>query len=70
MVRARYAFGKVALEALDSEWIADGTISAETNEQTIAYCRRHSGQRFSSFLEADQYIVKVSEGQTFGFERD
>lgn len=70
MVRAHYAFGKITMEALDSEWVADGTLSPETNEQTIAYCRRHSGHRFRSLQEAQGYIERASDGQTFGFERD
>lgn len=70
MVRASYAFGKVTLESLDDEWVKDGTISAITNEQTIAYCQRYSNARFKSLNEADQYIVKISDGQTFGFEKD
>lgn len=68
MVIATYAFGKVEFRALDSDWVKDGTISAETNEQTIAYCRRHSGHRFRSLQEADQYVVRASDGQTFGFD--
>lgn len=70
MVRASYVFGKVTLKALDDEWVKGGTISAKTNEQTIAYCQRHSNARFKNLIEADQYIVKISDGQTFGFEKD
>ncbi len=70
MVKARYAFGKVTLEALDDDWLAEGIISAETDAQTKAYCQRYTNKRIKSLIEADQYIVKISEGQTFGFEKD
>lgn len=70
MVRARYAFGRVTLEALDQEWVEQGIISTETAAATAAYCRRHTGMRCRSFADADAYVVDISDGQTFGLERD
>ena len=70
MVKAQYAFGRVTLQTLDEDWVKEGILSTETDAQTIAYCQRHTNKRMKSLIEADEYIVKVSEGQTFGFEKD
>jgi hypothetical protein len=40
----------------------------EPSAETVAYCKKHQGARFKSFEAADDYIRKVSDGQTFGFE--
>jgi hypothetical protein len=46
------------------------SIPSGTTAQTKAYCQRYTNKRIKSLIEADQYIVKISEGQTFGFEKD
>jgi len=70
MIRARYAFGKIVFEALDSDWVKDGTLPPETNAQTIAYCKRHSGHRFRSLQEADEYVRRASDGEIVSLERE
>lgn len=78
MVVARYAFGKVTIEPTGDDLmelvVAQGDATpedaAQAKAKTAAYCKKYSGYRCSSADEADQYIVKVSEGQTFGFDRD
>lgn len=77
MVTARYAFGKVTIASGDDDLIdrmvASGDTTPEAATQarndTAAYCARHTNHRCGSVDEADQYIVKVSDGQTFGFEK-
>jgi hypothetical protein len=78
MVIARYAFGKVTLEAAADDDVFEKMLAsgdstpeaiAETQAATRAYCARHTNKRISSLEEADQYIVTVSDGQTFGFEK-
>jgi hypothetical protein len=62
-VRARYAFGKVTISAalMDDESL---------HPDTEAWIKKHTNHRAHSFIEADEYVMKVSEGQTFGLERD
>lgn len=60
-VIAHYAFGKIIMHAADE---------GSRDPDTIAYCKKHNGKRFTSFDAADDYIIHVSDGQTFGFEEE
>lgn len=66
-VVARYAFGRVTLEPGDDLWVKDGTISTETNAETVAYCQRYTNKRLHSLEDADQYLHEISDGQSEGF---
>lgn len=63
MVTAHFAFGKVTIVITD-----DIPVDAETQAATAEWVQRHSGKRFSSLAAADEYVVNVADGQTFGFE--
>ncbi len=39
-------------------------------EETKNWCASHSYAREETWEEADHYIIHVSDGQTFGFEKD
>ena len=62
-VIAHYAFGRVMLRAASDD-------GEEILPDTLAYCKQHTNKRCRSFDEADDYIVRVSDGQSFGFERE
>jgi hypothetical protein len=52
-----------------------GTITIEPmedakSEETKNWCASHSHVREETWEEADHYISRVSDGQTFGFEKD
>lgn len=59
-VTATYAFGKLTItpSLMDNE-----TLFPETE----AWVKQHTGKRFKSASEAEEYIIDVSDGQTFGF---
>ena len=61
-VVAHYAFGRVSITAFDDDE------ERPIEPATLAYCKRFRGARFTSFAAADEYIRKVSDKQTFGFE--
>ncbi len=63
-VVAHYAFGRVSITAFDDD--DDRDIEAAT----VAWCKKYRGKRFKSFDAADDYIVRVSQGQSFGFEQE
>jgi hypothetical protein len=63
-VIAHYAFGRVSITA------ADDDDEHELEAATVAWCKKYRGKRFRSFEAADEYIRRVSEGQTFGFESE
>jgi hypothetical protein len=58
-VVAKYAFGKLIVT------FADDATMPETKE----YCKRHTNKRFKSLDEANDYIIRASQGQTFGLEK-
>lgn len=60
-VIAHYAFGRVSITAAADD-------DQPIDPATIAYCKKYRGKRFKTFEAADDYIRKVSDGQTFGFE--
>lgn len=62
-VIAHYAFGRVSITAADYDDLPDDLIAT-----TLAYCKKYRGKRFKSFEAADEYIRKVSDGQTYGFD--
>lgn len=63
-VIAHYIFGRVSITP------ADDDDENPLDEATITYCKKYRGKRFKSFDAADEYIRKVSDGQTFGFEEE
>jgi hypothetical protein len=77
MVSAKYSFGKVTIVPCEDDTlhtlIANGDISpkdaADLRDKTETYCTLHTNYRCASIDEADQYIVQVSNGQSFGFDR-
>lgn len=61
-VIATYAFGRVRVR------VADESDEGDVTPETEAYCQKYTNKRCRSLGQANEYIVKVSDGQTFGFE--
>lgn len=59
-VIARYAFGRITIVMADD---------AEMPE-TFKYCQNYTNIKFNTFEAANDFIIQISDGQTFGFEVD
>jgi hypothetical protein len=84
-VTARYAFGKVSFKPLYgsvhySVDAYDSVTEAEREElkvkiarmtrETEEWCHALTGRRFRSYDEANEFVVEVTEGQSWGLEED
>jgi len=65
-VIARFARGRITITPANDEDETD----PETRADTEAYCAKHSGHRAKTIEEADDYIMRVADGQAFGFDID
>lgn len=68
-VVASYAFGRLTVRAIDDDDVAS-ELTEETKTETHAWVAQHTSKRFSSLDAANEYLIKASDGQTFGFDRD
>lgn len=60
-VIAHYAFGRLYIRAAqDDDW--------PVSEDTVTWCKKHSGKRFKKIDAASDHLVRIGEGQTFGLE--
>jgi hypothetical protein len=61
-------------ESVIARWARNSIIIVPTGEakmpDTKNWCASHSHVRRETWEEADDYIIHVSDGQTFGFEQD
>jgi hypothetical protein len=63
MLTAVYAFGKVLIRNID-----DIEVDENISRETAKWIKQHSGKRFRSLDTAEAYLIRVSEGQSDGFE--
>lgn len=60
-VIAHYTFGRVTITPADDD---DGPIMLATRD----YCANYTGKICKTFDDANEYILRVSDGQAYGFE--
>lgn len=60
-VIASYAFGKVTIRAVSED-------GEDIMSETEVWCRKHTNRRCEGFDAANDYVIKISEEQSFGLE--
>lgn len=60
---ANYAFGRLTVRAVTDD-------GEEVMSDTLAWCKRHNNKRFSTFDAANEYLIKVTDGEAYGFDEN